>query len=170
MKALVVVNYQNDYVTGPLGSKFAKLIEKNICARIDEILKDRGTLFLVVDYLPANHPGFVPKGKKKPVKYCVAGTAGADLYGKVGDYLSSGYMIRKDTLGSEELLKRLKSYDDIEICGVEANSGIIATAVIAKTANPAAEVSVMQNCIASRDSELGEEALNVMASMDIKIL
>ncbi len=41
MKALVVVDYQNDYVKGPLGSKYAKLIEGNICARIEEFLKDR---------------------------------------------------------------------------------------------------------------------------------
>ena len=170
MKALVVVDYQNDYVKGPLGSKYAKLIEGNICARIEEVLKDRGTLFLVIDYLPPNHPGFIPDGKKKPVKCCIAGTAGADVYGKVGDYLSSGYMIRKDALGSEELLKRLKSYDDIEICGLETNTGIIASAVFARTASPSATVSIRQNCITSGDSELGEEALNVMASMGIRVL
>ena len=60
--------------------------------------------------------------------------------------------------------------DDIEICGLETNTGIIASAVFARTANPSATVSIRQNCIASGDSELGEEALNVMASMGIRIL
>ncbi|MBP5686143.1 MAG: cysteine hydrolase [Candidatus Methanomethylophilaceae archaeon] len=167
MKALVVVDYQNDHVTGPMGGKFIPMIEKNICKRIEDTIKMRGDVYFVIDSFG---DGMLPNVDSKSTKYCVWGTKGAEIYGKVGDYLSSGYLIRKSSPGSEELMKKLRLYDEIELCGVETDVDILANAIIARTANPSALVIIRQNCVASRNSELAEEALDIMTGLGLEIL
>ena len=169
MKALVVVDYQNDHVVGPLSNRYTQLIEGNICSRIDETLDSGGKLYFVVnsfgdDYLRT------AEGKRIPVKHCIMGTPGAELYGRMNDYRTKGHIIRKSTHGSDELMKVLRSYDEIELCGVETESDVLANAVIARTANPDARVVIRQNCIASRNSALAEEALDVLNGLGVEII
>ena len=56
MKALIVVDYQNDFVTGSLGFEKAKDLEGPICAKIEEYLKGAGVELvspgLKVKYVP----------------------------------------------------------------------------------------------------------------------
>ena len=169
MKALVVVDYQNDHVTGSLGCKYAPLIEGNICKRIEDVLMSRGDLFFVIDYFEENFLTAV-NGKLKPVNYCVRGSKGAEIYGKVGDYTSKGYIIRKSSPGSDELMRKLGRYDEIELCGVETDVDVLANAVVARTANPGANVIIRQNCVASRNTDLSEFALDIMDGLGIKIM
>ncbi len=169
MRALLVVDYQNDYVTGPLGSKYAKLIEKNICARISETLGSRGDVYFLVDAFDHDYLN-TEEGRKNPVKHCIWGTPGAEICGQVADYLMQGHVIRKTGPASNELVSRLKNCSDIEVCGLETNKDVLANAVIARAANPSAKVVVRQNCIASRDSMLAEEAIDIMMGLGIEVL
>ena len=50
------------------------------------------------------------------------------------------------------------------------NICVIANAVIARTANPEARVYVRRDCVASYDRDLGDKALDVMASLQVEIL
>lgn len=169
MKALVVVDYQNDHVTGPMGSKFAPKIENNICKRIEDVLMARGDLYFVIDYFEENFMTAV-NGKLMPVNYCVRGSRGVEIYGRVGDYSSKGYLVRKSSPGSDELMRKLARYDEIELCGVETDIDVLANAVIARTANPKANVIVRQNCVASRNTDLSEYALDIMNGIGIKVM
>ena len=58
----------------------------------------------------------------------------------------------------------------MELCGVATNICVIANAVIARTANPEARVYVRRDCVASYDRDLGDKALDVMASLQVEIL
>jgi len=169
MKALLVVDYQNDYVTGPLGSKFAKLIEKNICTRIEETLASRGDVYFLVDAFDHNYLN-TEEGRRNPVKHCIWGTPGAEICGKVADYLRQVHVVRKTGPASNEMVSRLKNCSDIEVCGLETNKDVLANAVIARAANPDAKVTVRQNCVASRDSMLAEEAVDIMMGLGIEVL
>ena len=166
MKALIVVDYQNDYVTGPLGHKFAKMIENNICDRIEDTLDQKGDVFFLVDSYGTDYEDTL-EGKRNPVRHCIRGLPGEELHGKVGDYLNKGHIIRKQTPGSEELYKRIARYDEIEICGLEMNRDILVNAIIAQTSNPKATITIRQNCVASKDSLLGEEAMDILTSLGI---
>ncbi len=169
MKALVVVDYQNDHVVGSMGCKYAPKIENNICKRIEEVLMSRGDLFFVIDYFEGNFMTMV-NGKLSHVNYCVRGTKGVELYGRVGEFSSKGYLVRKSSPGSDELMRMLARYDEIELCGVETDVDILANAVIARAANPSANVIVRQNCVASRNTDLSEFALDIMNGMGIKVM
>jgi nicotinamidase-related amidase len=169
MKALVVVNYQNDYVVGPMSTRFTQMIEGNICKRIEATLEERGSVFFVVDYFTENYLQ-TSEGKRVPVKHCIRGTAGVELFGKIALYLPRGFLIRKNSPGSKELLDRLKTFEEIEFCGVDTNVDILANAIIARVANPEAVVTIRQNCIATRNSQLAEETLDVMRGLGVEIV
>ncbi len=168
MKALVVVCYQTDHVTGKLGNRFSRMIEKNIVKRIEEALDYNDSIYFVMDSFDEAFFKTL-EGKKYPAKICIRGMPGADLYGKVNDYISEGHMVMKRTYGSDSLMSSLKPYDDIEFCGVDTHKSVLANVILAKSINPKARITVRQNCVADKDSELGEAALNIMESMGIEI-
>ena len=168
-KALVVVCYQNDHVIGNLGSRFAKMIEKNIVAKIEEALDYNDEIFFIMDSF---EEGFfkTAEGKRYRIKHCLRGSKGAELYGKVGDYLSKAHVIVKKTYGSDGLYSSIKGFDEIDICGVETHLSVLANVIIARTANPSAEITVSRNAVAAKDSEMAEQALTIMESMGIKVI
>ena len=146
MKALVVVDYQNDFVDGPLGGADAVSIEGPICSRIEDCLGEGWDVFLTMD---THGPDYMDtrEGRMLPVRHCIKGTDGWELHGRV-----------------RELSRRE------ELCGVATNICVLANAVLARTANPEADVVVRRDCVASYDRRLGEEALDVMASLQVEVI
>lgn len=166
--ALVVVDYQNDFVDGSLGSKDARSIEDNIISKIKECLT-KGDLFFTMDIHDSDYLQ-TDEGRHIPTPHCIKGTEGWKIHGKVAEYLEKGKVIEKDTFGSMDLADILSGYDTIEICGVATNICVMANAVIIKTANPESEVIVDPRCVASYDPDLHKKALDVMRSLSIDIL
>ena len=79
-RALVVVDYQNDFVDGALGFEKAKALESGIAARVEGALSEGGSVFFTMDthddtYLDTR------EGKHLPVKHCIKNSAGHKLYG-----------------------------------------------------------------------------------------
>ena len=169
MRALVVVDYQNDFVDGSLGSPEAAAIEDSICSRMDEVLSAGGDLFFTMDSHGTDYPETL-EGRMLPVAHCILGSPGWELHGRVSDYAPKGRVLRKSTFGCRELLDILRDYDEIELCGVATNICVIANAVMARTANPDARVVVRRDSVASYDTEAGEKALDVMQSLQIEVL
>lgn len=166
--ALLVVDYQNDFVIGSLGSAEAKAIESAIEKKILECISGNGGLFFTLDthdqgYLDTN------EGMHLPVPHCIKGTPGWELHGRIDQYKEKGTIIEKETFGCLELAEIMKGYEEIEICGVATNICVIANAVILRTAFPEAHIIIDRTCVASYDQKLHEEALEVMRSLSIDI-
>lgn len=75
MRYLIVVDMQNDFVTGSLGSKMAEMIVPAVCEKIRSYKAQGSTVFMTLDthfkdYLET------PEGKKLPVEHCIKGTEG----------------------------------------------------------------------------------------------
>lgn len=171
MRALVVVDYQNDFVKGTLGSDDAVAIEDAVCGRISEYLGTGDDVFLTKDTHGTDYLR-TAEGRLLPVEHCIRGTPGWDLYGRVAELAGRPgcRILEKDTFGCRELMEILRCYDRIEICGVATNICVIANAVIARTANPEARVTVRRDCVASYDRALGEKALEVMESLQVEVV
>lgn len=169
MRALVVVDYQNDFTDGPLGSPGAVSIEGPICSRIEDYLRSGDPVFMTMD---THSPDYLStlEGRMLPVEHCIAGTDGWRLHGKVSSYRDRCTVIEKDTFGCARLLEVLKGFDEIEICGVATNVCVLANAVMARTANPDARVIVRRDCVASYDPDLGEKALDILPSLQVEVL
>ncbi len=169
MRALVVVDYQNDFVSGGLGSADAASIEDPICSRMEDFLGSGDDVYVTMDTHGEDYLETL-EGRMLPVPHCIRGTDGWRLHGRVGELAGGCTILEKDTFGCRALLDALKKYAEIELCGVATNICVIANAVIARTANPEARVVVRRGCVASYDRELGEKALDVMGSLQIEVL
>ena len=65
MKTLIVVDMQNDFIDGALGTKEAQAIVKNVAAKIREYRAEGNEIIFTRD---------TPEGKKLTVKHCIKGT------------------------------------------------------------------------------------------------
>lgn len=170
-KCLVVVDYQNDFVSGSLGFEKAKELDSEIANLIEKYHNNSDDVVFTLDthyddYMNTN------EGKYLPVPHCIKGTIGHNLYGKVSHSVKeSDLLFEKNTFGSDKLFEYLKNnrYSSIELVGVVTNICVISNAVIAKTAQPETEIIVNKNLVASNDDKLNDEALSVMSSFQIKI-
>ena len=72
MKVLVVVDMQNDFVTGPLGTKEAGEILPNVVQKMQSF---DGMIFATRDTHGEDYPDTL-EGKNLPVSHCIKGTSG----------------------------------------------------------------------------------------------
>ena len=79
-KALIVVDYQNDFVNGALGFEGAEKLDDIICEKIQQYRKEGGHIIFTFDTHEANYLNTM-EGKNLPVEHCIKGTEGHKLYG-----------------------------------------------------------------------------------------
>lgn len=171
-RCLIIVDYQNDFVTGSLGFDGARRIEKSIENKI-KLYRERGDdIIFTLDTHGEDYPGTL-EGRRLPVLHCIKGTPGHDLYGGVKLLKkATDKVFCKGTFGSGRLYDYLKHtpYETIELAGVVSNICMLANAVLAKTAQPETEIIVDAKCTAAADESLYNSALAVMEALQITII
>jgi nicotinamidase/pyrazinamidase len=170
-RLLIVVDYQKDFVDGPLGFAKAAELEELIAEKILEYRKAGDEIVFTFDTHAENYLD-TQEGKNLPVVHCMEGSAGHALYGRVAELITEGDMrFNKPAFGSAELYEYVKDreYAAIELAGIISNICVISNAVLVKTAAPETPVLVDAMCIASNDDKLNEAAVAVMESLQIKI-
>ena len=171
MKALVVVDYQVDFVDGALGFPGAEKLEQII---LDKIANCRSTGGQVIFTLDTHGEEYLStaEGRKLPVPHCIAGTPGHRLFGETAACRQKQDMVFfKPSFGSMEMLCYLRThpYQEIELVGVVTNICVISNAVLCKAALPEARVSVDASLGASNDEAMHEKALDVMRGLQINV-
>lgn len=178
MKVLVVIDMQNDFIDGALGSDEAEAIVDNVVRKIREF---NGGMILVTmdthgeDYLKTQ------EGRKLPVPHCIKGDDGWNLRSEVMAALKeSGCDVRyfeKDTFGSKEMAMRLLEMDlfqdftpdEIELIGLCTDICVISNAVLLKAFFPETPISVDASCCAGVTPPTHENALIAMKLCQINI-
>lgn len=171
-KALVVVDYQNDFVSGALGFPGAANLEKSIEKKIIDGLAAGADLLFTFDTHDTDYLA-TQEGRKLPVPHCEKGTEGWDLYGAIAAYRHKAtWCFEKCTFGSLELAEYLKveGYDVVELVGLVSNICVISNAILAKAALPEAEIIVDAACTASADEEMHEKALDVLQGVHVTVI
>lgn len=171
-QALIVVDFQKDFVDGSLGFAQACLLEKAICEKINQYHNNHQAVIFTLDthlddYLQTQ------EGKKLPVVHCVKHSPGWRLYGLAAELRETDdLVIEKPGFGSLELANALRAagFDRIELVGLVSNICVISNAVLAKAALPEAEIVVDAACTASGDPILHEKALDVMEGLQISVV
>ena len=170
-RLLVVVDMQNDFVTGALGTGEAQAILPQVKEKIVRALEAGDTLVFTQD---THGPDYLStqEGKNLPVEHCIKDTDGWQLYGKVAALAEGCQKFEKETFGSDSLYKYLKEnpYESIELCGLVSNICVVSNAVLAKTAQPQTPVLVDARCTAALDEETNEKTLDVMAGFQVQIM
>ena len=182
MKILIVVDMQNDFINGALGTAEAAAVVANVVSRIEN---SRGELVLLTqdthdeDYLNT------PEGRKLPVTHCIEGTDGWQINPAVKNAWRSNpdtivipqldeNTFKKPVFGSAELVEFLRTCQNeitaIEILGVCTDICVISNAIMIKNALPDIEISVNADCCAGVTPQSHQEALNIMKMCHIDIL
>lgn len=168
---LIVVDYQNDFVTGTLGFPAAAALEPNLHDKV-QAYQDAGDD--VVYTMDTHHEDYLDtqEGKKLPVPHCLCGSEGWQLHGRLRYQLAYCPFFEKDTFGSTDLLHYLeeKRYDRIELVGVVSNICVISNAVLAKAVQPEAEIVVDAQCVASNDPAMQEKAFDILENLHIDVV
>lgn len=171
-RLFVVVDFQNDFVTGSLGFPKAKDTEKHICEKIKEYRKNGDEIAFTFDTHDDSYME-TQEGKNLPIPHCIKGTEGWELYGCANELIEDNdKRFVKEAFGSIEFFDYLRDrdYESIELAGLVTNICIISNAVLAKTALPEVEVIVDANCVASADDELNEKTLDVLEGLHVKVI
>ena len=167
-KLLVIVDMQNDFVTGALGSEQALQIVPKIKARIQEYRDSGNTIIYTQDTHQENYLETM-EGKYLPVEHCIKGTFGWEI---VPELIGEGVVFEKPTFGSLELTKEIASwgYDEIEFVGTCTAICVASNALILKAQLPETRIIVDASCCACVNEESHNAALLTMQMCQIDIL
>ena len=171
MKTLIVVDMQNDFVTGPLGTKESIEILPKVNKKIDEYYQQRGAIVYTRD---THYDGYLDsiEGKHLPVLHCLYQTNGWNL--AKGLHLhENSYLHDKDQFGSLNLMDQVrhKTYlESVELVGVCTDICVISNALILKAKFPWLEIYVDASCCAGTTPEMHKAALQVMKSCQINVI
>ena len=173
MKALVVVDYQVDFVNGALGFEGAELLEPIIVQKIEKTSAEGGKIIFTLDTHYENYLE-TAEGKKLPVPHCIDGSDGHKLFGRVADCVDaqSDIVIKKRAFGSMDLAVVLKkiAFDEVELCGLVTDICVVSNAIIAKAALPEAKIVVDSSACGSGNRQAHENALCVMRGVQIDVI
>lgn len=172
-KILVVVDMQNDFIDGALGSPEAELIVNNVVKKITEF---DGKIFVTLDTHFDNYME-TSEGKNLPVPHCIKNTNGWKLNSKVSEALANKKyeFVEKITFGSVDLpslIKNVIGEDDAEITlvGLCTDICVVSNALILKAMFPEITILVDASCCAGVTPGKHEAALETMRSCQIKVI
>ena len=166
-KLLVVVDMQNDFVTGVLGTDAAIAIVRKIesyALHFDgDVIATMDTHF--EDYLNTQ------EGHRLPVEHCIKDTEGWELDVDLLD-IPFKHHIEKDTFGSIELGELIANgdYEEVEFCGVCTDICVISNALLVKAFAPEVQIKVLKDLCAGVTPESHETALKAMQACQIDII
>ena len=168
-KLLVVVDMQNDFIDGALGTKEALAIVENVKAKICEY--DQKDIFVTMD---THAPDYLStqEGRNLPVEHCIKGTKGWQIRSDIAERLTGAHVYEKPTFGSKALAKdiaKIASAEDteIELIGLCTDICVVSNALLLKAMMPEVKISVDPACCAGVTPESHEAALITMQMCQI---
>lgn len=168
-KALVVVDFQNDFVSGSLGFDRAETLRTPIVEKIKDALENGVDLIFTMDTHNSDYLE-TSEGKALPIEHCINGSWGWELDDSILPYKEKGVVIEKPTFGSLELaeLLRDKGYDEVEFCGLVTSICVLSNAILAKTYLPNAKIVVDSK--ATEDATCKENALACLKMVQVEVI
>ena len=175
-KFLIVVDMQNDFIDGALGTKEALAIVPGVVEKIgaydpDCVYATRDTHG--EDYLKTR------EGEKLSVPHCIRGTEGWEVRREVAGAMPGAVYVNKPLFGSTELARLLKERlkedgiaereAQIELIGLCTDICVVSNAILLKTLLPEAQILVDASCCAGVTPESHRAALETMKMCQIEV-
>ena len=171
---LFVIDYQNDFVDGALGFPGAEMLDAKIAAKVraygkNHVLFTRDTHF-------ENYPE-TREGKNLPVKHCIKGSFGWEVYGETAKALREveapaidKLVFGMDVTDPATAAVLPESADEIELVGLVSNICVVSNAVVLQSKYPEAAITVDAACTDSFDKSLHEKVLDVLEGFQVKVV
>ncbi|MCL2286378.1 MAG: cysteine hydrolase [Firmicutes bacterium] len=181
MKVLIVVDMQNDFIDGALGTAEAVAIVDNVVKRVES---SAGELILFTQDTHQSNYLQTSEGKKLPVPHCIEGTDGWQINERVFNVWRNNKntvrlpelpnnTFKKPVFGSVDLMEfltsREKEITEIEVLGLCTDICVISNAIMIKNIMPEIKISVNSACCAGVTPQSHTEALNTMKMCQIDV-
>lgn len=171
MNILIVVDMQNDFIDGSLGTKEALGIVESAKEKIKNF---KGKIIYTRDTHSENYLQ-TKEGEKLPVEHCIIGTKGWEIREELYDKDST--IIDKPTFGSLELIQEILNMgddfnpntDSIELIGLCTDICVVSNALLLKAHFYNTDIAVDSSCCAGVTPESHGQALEVMKMCQIAI-
>lgn len=179
MRALIVVDMQNDFVMGNLGTPEARDIVPKIKTKIKEKYNLSTDQIVFTQDSHSLHGWDDPEKiemKNVPI-HCVEGTPGWCIIDELFPFANKiiaknnfGYLNWETFFIDDSLLYKRFSPTSIEIVGVCTDICVISNALILRAIFPKTQIVVDVSCCAGTTSEKHKAALEVMKSCCIEVI
>ena len=169
-KILVVVDMQNDFIDGALGTAEAVAIVPNVAEKIKNF---DGTVLYTRDTHEENYME-TQEGKNLPVPHCIRGTEGWQIRTELQQ--AGAEVVDKPTFGSRELAEKLvdmnreEAIESITLIGLCTDICVISNAFVIKAFLPETPIIVDAACCAGVTPESHERALEAMKVCQIAVV
>lgn len=164
-KTLIVIDMQNDFIDGSLGTDEAVKIVPNVRKKIEEYRSNGDEIIFTRDTHGEDYLS-TPEGKKLPVVHCVKNTHGWQIAD--GLDVPDAIHIDKPSFGSTHWDKFC--FEKIELVGLCTDICVVSNALILKALFPNAEISVDSACCAGVTPETHNSALATMKMCQIDVV
>ena len=170
MKYLIVVDVQNDFVDGVLGTAEARAM---LPALLEKVRNFDGTVLLTKDTHTDDYL-HTQEGKNLPVPHCIRGSDGWKIRPEIADILAGAKIYEKPTFGSTALAADLKALSEkeeleLELIGLCTDICVVSNALLLKAFMPEVTISVDAACCAGVTPEKHLAALETMRSCQIQV-
>ena len=171
MKILVVVDMQNDFIDGALGTPEA---QKIVPVVVEKIKGWTGEIYATMD---THQPDYLTtqEGRNLPVTHCIEGTPGWEIAPAIREALTNVTCLTKPTFGSRSLAETLaivnqnQPIEEIVLIGLCTDICVISNAMVLKAFLPEVLITVDASCCAGVTPESHRAALDTMKMCQIQI-
>ena len=174
MNILIVVDMQNDFVSGALGTPEARQIVPAAAERVAAGIRRGERIFFTRDTHGADYL-HTQEGRNLPVPHCIRGTEGWEIVEQLRPASAGQTILDKPAFGSAELGRLLAKENEREpiekvtLIGLCTDICVISNALLVKAFLPEAEVAVDAACCAGVTTERHRTALAAMKSCQITV-
>lgn len=188
MKIIVVVDMQNDFIDGALGSPEAQAIVPVMVERLKELNSNDNIIVFTKDTHYDDYMN-TQEGKNLPIPHCIEGTPGWSICKPIASFVDYGSnfcypynknitngRIFKNTFGSIHLAETIQDIlldsqvEEVILMGVCTDICVVSNAMLIKAFCPEVQVTVDASCCAGVTPERHLAALETMKSCQIKVI
>ena len=175
-KILVVVDMQNDFVTGALRNEEAIKIVPDVVKKVQEAAKAGDTLIVFTQDTHFDNYMETQEGKNLPVPHCLINTKGWDIIDELKPFANELWTYEKTGFGSAALGEGLWRYshngsgvEKIEVIGICTDICVLSNVALIKAFLPEVPIEVDATCCAGVTPESHDTALNAMKAIQVKV-
>lgn len=166
-KYFIVIDMQNDFVTGSLANPAAKATIPFIKNQIEHF-KEKGYQVVFTRDTHAENYLETNEGKHLPVVHCVKGTKGWEIVPELNS-TPEAIVIDKTHFGYTDWDCLIKPGDEVVMCGTVGSICVAANVSMLKAIENV-EVTVLKEGVSDLSDEMKDAALKVMAAQQAKII
>ena len=186
MKVIVIVDMQNDFINGPLGTQEARNILPVMVERLKEYEYEQPLILFTKDTHYDNYLD-TQEGRNLPVPHCIEDTTGWSICKSISSlvdlnpnflFYSDNDIVRsriyKNTFGSIRLAEVLNQcedeFEEVIFMGVCTDICVVSNALLIKACCPELKITVDASCCAGTTPANHMAALQVMKSCQINVI